>query len=280
MWEGVAVLAAADGVVEAVRDGMPDINIQNPQALSVDGRECGNGVRLRHADGFITQYCHLREDSVAVTNGDRVARGDTLGLVGMSGDSSFPHVHMQVNHEGQVIDPFLGLIEPEEPCALGEATLWDEPLAAMLVYQPIILRNLGFANGPVEWSDVEAGTLRTPPTTIDGLQALVIAFDGFSIKAGDVIEARIDGPDNWQHYNREVVENDKASFFRFTGRRAPDTGFAAGMYRASVTISREGNANVVNKRNQYSLTIGCDSIHAAGHIHRYAPTLTLLYVTS
>ena len=63
-------------------------------------RNCGNGVVIRHADGWETQYCHLRRGSVQVAEGDRVEAGEPLGLVGMSGEANFPHVHLSVRRDG------------------------------------------------------------------------------------------------------------------------------------------------------------------------------------
>jgi D-3-phosphoglycerate dehydrogenase len=57
---------------------MPDTGLRG----EIAGRECGNGVVIAHEDGWETQYCHMRRGSVAVQPGERVARGQTLGLVG------------------------------------------------------------------------------------------------------------------------------------------------------------------------------------------------------
>ncbi len=82
---GVAVLAAADGVVAGTRDGMPDGSIRENGKEAVKDRECGNGLVLRHADGWETQYCHLAQGSVAVRRGQTVRAGARLGSVGLSG---------------------------------------------------------------------------------------------------------------------------------------------------------------------------------------------------
>ena len=57
--QDVAVLAAADGTVRGMRDGMPD-QIATPEtADQIAGKECGNGVVIAHEGGWETQYCHL-----------------------------------------------------------------------------------------------------------------------------------------------------------------------------------------------------------------------------
>ncbi|MEZ5722897.1 MAG: M23 family metallopeptidase [Paracoccaceae bacterium] len=100
------MLAAAPGEVRALRDGMPDLGLAGTPPDLLDGQECGNGVLIDHGNGWETQYCHLRAGSVAVAEGDRVERGDRIGLVGYSGHTEFPHVHLGVRHDGAVIDPF------------------------------------------------------------------------------------------------------------------------------------------------------------------------------
>ena len=69
--DGVNVLAAADGTVRGLRDGMDDI-LWKEGSSDVAGRECGNGIVLSHEDGFETQYCHLAKGSVTVRQGQSV----------------------------------------------------------------------------------------------------------------------------------------------------------------------------------------------------------------
>ena len=103
---GVAVLAAADGTVRAVRSGMEDVNVKSLDRDAVEGLECGNGVVVNHGPGWATQYCHLRMGSLRVRKGQQVKAGDVIGLIGQSGFAEFPHVHFSVLRDGKHIDPF------------------------------------------------------------------------------------------------------------------------------------------------------------------------------
>ena len=63
----------------------------------------GNAVFLDHGQGFISMYCHMSKISVA--EGQIVARGDELGLVGATGRVTGPHLHWSVSLNGTRVDP-------------------------------------------------------------------------------------------------------------------------------------------------------------------------------
>jgi len=126
MRRGIDVLAAADGEVRAIRDGMPDHGLRGGRHESVKHRECGNGVLLEHDNGFQTQYCHLKNGSIAVTKGDAVHAGEVLGQIGLSGQTEFPHVHLEVRDgDGNTIDPFAGPMAGTR-CDGKHQPLWHE----------------------------------------------------------------------------------------------------------------------------------------------------------
>ena len=97
MDQGVAVLAAADGVVREVRDGAFDRNGQF-------GSSDANYVIVDHGNGTESWYWHLAEGTVAVVEGQAVSAGQTLGLVGSSGHSNGPHLHFEVRSGGVAVD--------------------------------------------------------------------------------------------------------------------------------------------------------------------------------
>ncbi|MEO0373947.1 MAG: M23 family metallopeptidase [Cyanobacteria bacterium P01_A01_bin.17] len=141
MAQGVAVKAAAAGTVLRVRNDIPDQRIKDPTDTSaVEGMECGNGVVIDHGQEWETQYCHLRQGSVAVKPGDTVSEGSDLGLVGTSGAASFPHVHLSVRYQGQVVDPYVGP-NADSGCQTSKQPLWKTDLP----YQPTGLIRAGFA---------------------------------------------------------------------------------------------------------------------------------------
>lgn len=104
---GVAVIAAAPGTVILTRDGIPDRSTVNGSG------GFGNHVLVEHQPGgAFAYYGHLRNGSIRVTANTPVNRGDTLGLVGSSGNSNWPHLHFEVSDQGNVVDPFIGFCNP------------------------------------------------------------------------------------------------------------------------------------------------------------------------
>jgi murein DD-endopeptidase MepM/ murein hydrolase activator NlpD len=67
----------------------------------------GLHVRIRHDAQTETLYGHL--SSVVARNGQELARGDVLGFVGSTGNSTGPHLHFEVRRDGFPIDPRLWL---------------------------------------------------------------------------------------------------------------------------------------------------------------------------
>lgn len=105
------VVAAASGVVEKVIDGNYDrcrADFRNMNVTCNGHRKAANYVVIRHKDGTKTRYLHLKKKSIRVREGQRVACGQVLGLVGSSGNSSMPHLHFEVIENGDKVDPYAG----------------------------------------------------------------------------------------------------------------------------------------------------------------------------
>jgi murein DD-endopeptidase MepM/ murein hydrolase activator NlpD len=65
----------------------------------------GNRVIVTHPDGTETWYCHM--DSFAVSEGESVEAGSQVGAVGMSGNTTGPHLHLEVRPSPDVpVDPY------------------------------------------------------------------------------------------------------------------------------------------------------------------------------
>lgn len=96
IWDA-AVTAPAAGIVERVRDGVPD----NPLGICNYADNWGNYVVIRLDQGGWAMLAHLREHSIAVKAGTRVEIGTPIAAVGNSGRSPVPHLHLQVQRAAE-----------------------------------------------------------------------------------------------------------------------------------------------------------------------------------
>ncbi len=247
MRAGVDVLAAAAGTVVGARDGMDDVSVKERGAAAVEARECGNGVRIDHGDGWTSQYCHLKNGSVAVAPGQRVAAGQRLGAVGLSGLSEYPHLHFQVERHGEVIDPFVGAPRTEG-CGLGEAPLWRADVLALLPYQPTAVYLAGFATVQPEPEAARRGAYGEPVAAPSPI--LVLWADTLNVRAGDRLRFAIIGPDGGPLFQHEAaVEKDQTRRFQFAGRKRPAGDWPTGRYRGDVSIVRGDGGETVSTRS-------------------------------
>jgi murein DD-endopeptidase MepM/ murein hydrolase activator NlpD len=85
---GTEIYVTGDGVIESV---------------VTSGRGYGNHIIVNHGFGYKTIYAHL--DRHNVRRGQKVKRGDVIGFVGNTGLSLAPHLHYEVELNGQKVDP-------------------------------------------------------------------------------------------------------------------------------------------------------------------------------
>jgi murein DD-endopeptidase MepM/ murein hydrolase activator NlpD len=94
------VLAPADGVVVEAIDGVRDNEpgFMNPYSM------VGNCVIIQHCENEFSVFAHFQRGTVRVSAGEKVQRGDVLGLCGNSGNSSEPHLHYHLQHESRLAE--------------------------------------------------------------------------------------------------------------------------------------------------------------------------------
>lgn len=139
--QGIHALAAADGIVRWIKDGLfdhcpsdtePECDERQKSELSLKGQKgatlgfnAGNFVVIEHKlneTRYLTLYAHLKKGSVNVTPGQKVTRAEHLGEVGSSGNTLIPHLHFGVYKEEG------GLYRPVDPwkgaCNTSSNGLW------------------------------------------------------------------------------------------------------------------------------------------------------------
>jgi murein DD-endopeptidase MepM/ murein hydrolase activator NlpD len=85
--EGSSILAIADGVV----------------TWSGDRTGYGKLVEINHGNGYVTRYGHNKKN--LVETGDMIKKGEAIALMGSTGRSTGPHVHVEVLHDGKQVNP-------------------------------------------------------------------------------------------------------------------------------------------------------------------------------
>ena len=88
------------------------VTVRGKPAIAADGGKViyagwyggyGNMVKIQHSNGLITLYAHLQ--SIRVVMGQDVTQGQTVGLIGSTGNSTGPHLHFEVWRNGVRVNP-------------------------------------------------------------------------------------------------------------------------------------------------------------------------------
>lgn len=80
--------------------------------------EDGNLVKIQHSNGYVTYYMHLSR--ILVRDGQHVAQGQRIGLVGMTGLATGPHLDFRIERNGQFMNFERLPLPPSEPVARNE----------------------------------------------------------------------------------------------------------------------------------------------------------------
>lgn len=105
---GTPVMATSDGVV--IHRG--------PKG------ELGNTVEIRHPNGWVTRYGHLRGFRAGISLGSRVRQSEVVGYVGMTGLATGPHLHYEMLQGGRHIDPLSVRLPAGDPVPADDWERW------------------------------------------------------------------------------------------------------------------------------------------------------------
>lgn len=230
-----AVLSVADGTVLRVRDGIPDRIFDRSQDSDLlGGKECGNGVVVEHANGIVSQYCHLKQGSVAVRPGTRIGKGESLGLIGASGLAEFPHVHLSIRRDGVTVEPLTGRPLQQGAEACGDTTdgLFEPSVERLLSKSPTAILDLGLAKAPPELPNLvrEGG-----PPLVKLSEPIVVWVWAINVEQGSLFRIRLLDPDRTPILDVETraLEGRKANYLAYVGGKH---GTRAGVYDLRVEL--------------------------------------------
>lgn len=97
---GDTVTAARDGKVFFIKEDSKEFG----NSRKYSGK--ANKIMIFHKDGTIASYVHLKYNGVFVNENDEVLAGQKIGVVGMSGFTTTPHLHFVVHKEKGISIPF------------------------------------------------------------------------------------------------------------------------------------------------------------------------------
>ena len=97
---------AHNGVDYGAGTGAPVVSVA-PGVVTHAGWSGGGGrtVKVRHANGYETEYLHL--SAITVRKGARIGQGDLVGRVGQTGLATGPHLHYGLKKNGRYVNPIL-----------------------------------------------------------------------------------------------------------------------------------------------------------------------------
>jgi len=110
--DGTPIYASESGKVtiaknDEVRQWIANSNndpFPHPRVLRKE--DYGNFVKIDHGGGMATLYAHMKHKSITVTPGVQVRKGQKIGEVGSTGNSTGNHVHWEIRSRETVVDPF------------------------------------------------------------------------------------------------------------------------------------------------------------------------------
>ena len=203
---------------------------ENHEEISKIG--CGNALVLEHANGYQSNYCHMKDGSIQLAVGDPVRAGQQIGAVGLSGLTEYPHLHFGLRRDGKRIDPFDGQ-SAKSSCGAGSgASLWNDPLP----YTEMDLMPLVFSSKPL----TRQTRWQAPVPTIEkNAPAMILTGRAWNLIKGDIWQFRILRPDGSEASERQIaVKENRQSQWYANRLFQPDGGFMLGTWKGHLVVER------------------------------------------
>lgn len=252
MREGVTVLAPFAGKVERIRDGVDDISVRVIGKQAVENIECGNGIVITN-DEYEVQLCHLKKYSIIVKEGKEVESGEPLAMVGLSGNTEYPHLHMglrKINRSGnsksikfEEVDPFYGSVKH---CGQEPQSLWADKTEMDRHAKTGIVYNYGFSFSEPDTEQIRFGNhIRTQP---EDPRTFIGFVDIFSVDKGDSINLDIIDENGKTLVTRaHKFAKYQARYFLFAGKNLRGNRLS-GKYKLNIQYNhRQGGSEYFSK---------------------------------
>jgi hypothetical protein len=167
----------------------------------------------------------MAKGSLRVKLGDQTVTGQSIGLVGLSGDTEFPHLHFTVRHRGKIVDPFAYDALPNT-CGGGHP-IWVDSIHEQTEYRAREILNYGFSDLVPTMDLIESGEVARRPITA-GSQALVAYVRAIGLQAGDqqILTVQVPTALPFSEYRPQALDHDKGSILHFRRKKAERSNMA------------------------------------------------------
>jgi murein DD-endopeptidase MepM/ murein hydrolase activator NlpD len=88
----------------------------------------GNSIQIRHPNGFITRYAHMRGFRSGIVVGSRVRQSEVIGYVGSTGLATGPHLHYEMLRGGRYMDPLSVDLPAGDPVPSQDRVRWQQEM--------------------------------------------------------------------------------------------------------------------------------------------------------
>lgn len=201
---GTPILAATPGrVVKVYRDGRLPVGVTGREPTEGE-RHVGNGIAIRDPDGWTHLYAHMR-DVPRFAPRQEIHAGQVLGNVGLTGNTTGPHLHYQIDRGGGRVDATSrlevlrveGRVDEEIRMQIRAARAWsrtwrphtydDASRLERLAWNQALADMRTFINGQTELAriDLEAGRLEPAQARMSALGQYVHRIQTMNVRAAD-----------------------------------------------------------------------------------------------
>lgn len=251
METGVDVLAALEGEVLRLRDGVEDKEPSKEEITQMlaEHKGCGNGIVLQHKEGWQTLYCHLKQGSLMVKEGEHVKAGQPLAKVGHSGIAEFPHLHFIVMKDSVLYDPFTGL-PAQTSCDSrrdGVTPLWQQEIT----YEPLSIYAAGFQRSPPLLDALKIAADSPEKLTLGKGDPVIFWALFYGLQKGDLVTLKIlDEAGDVLASRSFPQEKTRIRQMYYMGKPFNPAVFATGNYKGEVHVTRKSPdiADIVRTR--------------------------------
>ena len=179
-------------------------------------------------------------------------RGAPIGMVGLSGRTEFPHVHLSIRRHGKLLDPFTGN-GITVGCGKSGEPLWHP--RSRPAYNPVALYAAVFSAGSVTRAEIHENAVAATRLPADA-PALVLWVAMFGVRAGDSLLLRITGPDGAVLVDRQKpIGRTQAWRMEYSGLRRRAAAWTPGRYRGLVKLRRRTPDGRLEKSRNVSVVV-------------------------